>query len=92
MSSVHKLIDTTDPKYFLPKDPYKGNFANLLPLLRKNPYWVASGKATLERLILRDKASTKRARKSLPLARQRNHLLSMPSRSSSASRLRFTSS
>lgn len=54
MSSVHKLIDTTDPKYFLPKDPYKGNFANLLPLLRQNPYWVASGKATLERLILRE--------------------------------------
>lgn len=43
----------SDRKLFLPEDPFEGTFKQLLPELRENPYWVASGKSTLERLIFR---------------------------------------
>ena len=42
-----------DRKMFLPEDPFEGTFKQLLPQLRDNPGWVASGKSTLERLIFR---------------------------------------
>lgn len=48
------IIKAETSKLYLPKDPFEGNFRTLLPLLRDNPYWVSSGKATLERLILRE--------------------------------------
>jgi serine protein kinase len=40
-------------KLYLPQDPFEGTFAELLPVLKEYPGYVASPKGTLERLIMR---------------------------------------
>jgi hypothetical protein len=63
--NVNSILVPDSSKLWLPEEPFTGTFREFLPYAKENPFSVASAKATMWRLVIRQGINEERTARNL---------------------------